>query len=94
MKRVRARFFPDLTAEAWESKRKTIYKWKKKKEKILEYKGKILEQQKIRMRGSATTLPKDAENELVGWIDELRSEGAPVPGRLFGYVVQVQKKRE
>jgi hypothetical protein len=32
------------------------------------------------MRGTATTLPKDAEIELVGWIDELRNEAVPVPG--------------
>ncbi len=82
MKLVKERFFKDLNEKAWDNMRKNIYKWMKPRnyQKIMNAKGKILQQQKIRMLGTATTLPKDAELEVVVWIKELRNDGAPVPG--------------
>ncbi len=91
IKLVKERFFKDLNKKAWENKRKSIYKWMKPVnfQKIMNAKGKILEQQKIRMLGAATTLPADAELEVIVWVNQLRNDGAPVPG-----VILQQKARE
>lgn len=91
MDAVRQKFFSSLNDDAWENQRKNIYKWMEPVtlQKIMKVKGKCLEQQKIRMYGAATTLPADAEMEVIVWIKELRNEGAPVPG-----IIVRQKARE
>jgi hypothetical protein len=91
MKQLREKFFKDLNKKAWENQRKTIYKWLKPAsfQKIMNAKGKLLEQQKIRMLGTATTLSADAELEVVVWMKELRVDGAPVPA-----IIVRQKAKE
>jgi len=80
MQTVRARFFSDLTNDAWDTKRKQIYAWRKTKATIDALGSCATTASKLRVRrlGIGTTLDQDIELELVRWAIDLRRDGVPV----------------
>nr|CCA22530.1 conserved hypothetical protein [Albugo laibachii Nc14] len=74
------RFYPDVVGSAKETKRKIVNLWAKGREKLVRlYKAQVTsELRRTREIGKATTLPRDAEMDLIKWISRYRLEGAPI----------------
>jgi len=74
------KFYGGLTGRPLETKRKSIYCWRKQKTKLIALclRSATAQQRKIRDAGTATTLPADAELHIVKWINNYRSNGLPV----------------
>nr|CCA14053.1 conserved hypothetical protein [Albugo laibachii Nc14] len=72
-------FYPSLSPLRLNSKRTQIYKWRKDKEALKAVlssgKGSLKKQ---RAKGFGTSLSKEAELDLVVWVNDLRSEGIPI----------------
>eukprot|EP00644_Phytophthora_capsici_P007870 jgi/Phyca11/126428/e_gw1.63.135.1 len=73
-------FWPKLHPAAFPSLQKLIRKWEKKQAKLEKAcstsKGKLRARE--RPLGTGTALSKEAEEEIVLWVNDLRQEGVPV----------------
>nr|CCA20950.1 conserved hypothetical protein [Albugo laibachii Nc14] len=65
------RFYPGVVASAKETKRKSVYLWAKGREKLVRLckDQATSELRRTREIGTATTLPRDAELNLIKWIN-------------------------
>lgn len=74
------RFYPGIVGSAKDTKRKSVYLWAKSREKLVRLCAvqATSELRRSREIGTATTLPRDAELDLIKWINGYRAEGAPV----------------
>ncbi|EGZ16875.1 hypothetical protein PHYSODRAFT_501134, partial [Phytophthora sojae] len=77
-------FYPNLAATAYNSKRTTILRWARNRNKLeapaAAGKG---EHKKVRNRGVATILSAENEAEIAQWVDELRGDGIPVSTQML-----------
>lgn len=78
-------FFGGVTGTRRDTKRKSIYLWKRNKSQLEERCRKVSSRRKRKTRpiGSATTMPKECEEEIVHWIIDLRSNGVPVSAKML-----------
>nr|CCA27599.1 conserved hypothetical protein [Albugo laibachii Nc14] len=74
------RFYPGIVGSAKETKRKSVYMWEKGREKLVRLcKAQATsEMRRTREIGTAKMLPRDAELDLIKWINGYRLEGAPI----------------
>ncbi|OWZ11106.1 hypothetical protein PHMEG_00015927 [Phytophthora megakarya] len=79
-------FYPFCTAPEKTRKQKQISKWKKQVAHInslcSDGKGHL---KNLRSSGQATTLSRDAENDIVLWLSSMRREGCPVTSQMLHY---------
>ena len=73
------KFWPKCGKQEKETKRKLLYGWKEKFNKIKDdLKMSQLNQAKLRPSGVSCVLPVQVEQYLASWIRSIRSEGIPV----------------
>lgn len=74
------RFYPRVVGSAKETKRKSVYLWAKGREKLVRLSKALVTSELHRTReiGTATTLPRDANLDLIKWMNGYRLEGAPI----------------
>lgn len=72
--------FHDLAPAFYDSRRKLILGWRDRREQIeIECSSsRKAMRKKARPQGVTTALPREAEEELLVWVNELREEGVPV----------------
>ena len=75
-----SKFYPDLTGTRRDTKRKSIYRWRSAKEDLQAKCATVRSSSLRRYRkpGMGTTLPQDAEEYIVSWVNALRKDGVPV----------------
>ncbi|KAF1773334.1 hypothetical protein GQ600_11329 [Phytophthora cactorum] len=75
-----SKFYKDLERSQLQTKRTSVYLWRKKKGKLVELCNSTgtARLRKVRKRGMDTTLSCDAEVHLEKWISAYRSQGPPV----------------
>ncbi|EGZ08502.1 hypothetical protein PHYSODRAFT_526109 [Phytophthora sojae] len=77
-------FYPNLAATDYNSKRTTILRWARNRNKLVAAaaagRG---EHKKVRNRGVATILSAENETEIAQWVDELRGDGIPVSTQML-----------
>ncbi|KAG4237188.1 hypothetical protein PC116_g14744 [Phytophthora cactorum] len=82
--------YPDLSASAYESRRKLVLKWLRNKPKI-EMQCSLKNgssNKKARSAGVGTKLPLEVEKELVVWVNDLRKDGVPISSHLICNITQ------
>ncbi|KAL4166243.1 hypothetical protein KRP22_013508 [Phytophthora ramorum] len=75
-----AKFYPEAKGSSLETKRKSFYLWRKRRDTI-EKAGKSSSSsvlRKLRPAGSATVLSSQTESQLLRWVNSYRADGAPV----------------
>nr|CCA20642.1 conserved hypothetical protein [Albugo laibachii Nc14] len=74
------RFYPGVVGSAKETKRNSVYMWAKGREKFVRLckAQAISELCRTREIGTATTLPRDAELDIIKWINGYLLEGSPI----------------
>ncbi|KAL4166247.1 hypothetical protein KRP22_013512 [Phytophthora ramorum] len=75
-----AKFYPEAKGSSLETKRKSFYLWRKRRDTI-EKAGKSSSSsvlRKLRPAGSATVLSSETESQLLRWVNSYRADGAPV----------------
>ncbi|GMF63875.1 unnamed protein product [Phytophthora fragariaefolia] len=84
-RKPRAKFYKGLAGTQLRSKRTSVYLWCKQKARLVELcqSTSIATQRKVRLRGTGTTLSRDAEVHLVKWINAYRAQGLPVSSLLL-----------
>ncbi|KAL4099857.1 DNA binding [Phytophthora ramorum] len=80
MEATMSEFYQGLTGSQRQTKRTNVYLWRKNKDKLEELCKTTATSQlrKVRLRGMATTLPRNAEVHMVQWINTYRVLGLPV----------------
>jgi hypothetical protein len=65
--------------------RKLINKWKKNVDRIalMASNGATASQSRMRSVGLGTVLTRDVEEEIVGWVNDLRSDGVPISATML-----------
>ncbi|KAG3087452.1 hypothetical protein PI125_g18645 [Phytophthora idaei] len=82
--------YPDLSASAYESRRKLVLKWLRNKPKI-EMQCSLKNgssKKKARPAGVGTKLPLEVEKELVVWVNDLRKDGVPISTKMLAMQAQ------
>lgn len=91
-----AKFYPSLPLEKKRSKKQQILKWVRQKDVILvKCRTGRSQQRNARELGAGTVLTSQEEEELVRWINVLRSDGMPISAQMLRLqALQVLKRRE
>ncbi|KAG2937564.1 hypothetical protein PC117_g11637 [Phytophthora cactorum] len=82
--------YPDLSASAYESRRKLVLKWLRNKPKI-EMQCSLKNgssKKKAWPAGVGTKLHLEAEKELVVWVNDLRKDGVPISTKMLALQAQ------
>ncbi|KAE8975849.1 hypothetical protein PR001_g25584 [Phytophthora rubi] len=74
------KFYKGLAGTQLRTKRTSVYLWRKRKARLVELcqSTGTATQRKVRLRGTGTTLCRDAEVHLVKWVNAYRVQGLPV----------------
>ncbi|KAG3153243.1 hypothetical protein C6341_g16007 [Phytophthora cactorum] len=83
--------YPDLSASAYESRRKLVLRWLRNKPKIemqCSLKNGCSKKKKARPAGVGTKLPLEVEKELVVWVNDLRKDGVPISTKMLALQAQ------
>ncbi|KAE8893508.1 hypothetical protein PF003_g22441 [Phytophthora fragariae] len=80
MEATMSEFYKGLTGSQRQTKRTSVYLWRKNKDKLEELCKTTATSQlrKVRLRGMATTLTRDTEVHIVQWINTYRVQGLSV----------------
>jgi hypothetical protein len=83
--------YPDLSASAYESRRKLVIKGLRNKPKLEMQCSKMngSSKKKARPSGVGTKLPLEVEKELVVWVNDLRKEGVPISNTIDADIGEV-----
>ncbi|KAE9022943.1 hypothetical protein PR003_g13563 [Phytophthora rubi] len=79
--------YPGLDPAARETKRKSIYNWRKMSAKVERacISSKTSSMKRLRPMGTATVLSRDTELQLVEWVDGYRRLGVPVSALMLHF---------
>ncbi|TYZ60677.1 hypothetical protein PybrP1_004966 [[Pythium] brassicae (nom. inval.)] len=81
MQKTLERYLPGASGLTKETKRKSVYVWARRREqleRLCPHHG-TSERRRECIKGTATSLPRDSEVDLLKWVDSCHAEGAPVP---------------
>ncbi|GMF24049.1 unnamed protein product [Phytophthora lilii] len=88
-------FFPALSTQAKQSKKRTIYSWVRDREKIERACDSVgtAKSHRLRKSGLGLTLSEDAEKCIVVWLRSMQKMGVPVTGTMLSeYALDVAKE--
>ncbi|KAE8910981.1 hypothetical protein PF005_g22617 [Phytophthora fragariae] len=85
IKETLAKMYPGLDPAARETKRKSIYYWRKMSAKVERACISCKTSSMLRPMGTATILSRDTELQLVKWVNEYRRLGAPVSALMLHF---------